>query len=33
MVGVQRLEAADASTLKAEGELAEAALEVARAYL
>jgi uncharacterized protein (TIGR03084 family) len=32
-VGVQRMKLADASTLKAEGELAEASLQVARAFL
>ncbi len=32
-VGVQRMKRADATTLKAEGELAEAALDVARAFL
>ena len=32
-VGVQRMKRADATTLKAEGELADAALEVARAFL
>jgi len=32
-VGVQRMKLADTSTLKAEGELAEASLQVARAFL
>jgi hypothetical protein len=32
-VGVQRLRRRDATTLKAEGPLAEAALDVARAFL